>query len=122
MALADGVDLGMAVRHQTELQSSPLEPVGDLHNSQQILPDVDRQGVDCRTLSQASTAGLLDDTGCHKDPAEYLGAVAGYPNGLGRQECYQPTVVSGNQGLSLTCLPFFLFILGGSWSPWVRSM
>jgi hypothetical protein len=116
MALAEGVDLGMAVRHQTELQSSLLEPEsepesppGDLHNTRQIPPDDDHQSVDCRTPTQANMAGLLDDTGCHKDPAEYPGAVAGCPDGRGRQECYQPTVVSGIQGFSMPRLPFFLF-------------
>jgi hypothetical protein len=51
-------------------------------------------------------AGLLDDAGCHEDPAEYLGAVAGCPDGFGRQECCLKTVVAGGQGL--TCLSFFL--------------
>jgi hypothetical protein len=55
---ADGFDPevapGMAARHQTELQSSLLEaeiPVGDLHNTRQILPNDNRQSVDCRTPS-----------------------------------------------------------------------
>jgi hypothetical protein len=84
-----GVDLGMAGRRQMELQSSLLEPgspVGDLHNSRQILPEVDRQGADYRT-PRADMEGLVDDT----VPAEYLGAAVGYSDTLGRRDCCLPT-------------------------------
>jgi hypothetical protein len=89
-------------RDQTESMDSRIGSEGGLHNSRQILRDVDRQGVDCYTLSQAHTTV---DTGRHTLPAECLsGAAVGCPDTLGRQDCCLPTVVAGTQGLA--CLYF----------------
>jgi hypothetical protein len=106
-AVAESVDLGTAVKHQAELQRSLLEhdgPVGG--NTRQILPDDDRQSADCRTPCQANMVGLLDDAGCCENPAEYLGAAAENPEGLGRLEFCLMNVAAGTQGL--TCLSFSL--------------
>jgi hypothetical protein len=100
VTLAESIDLGWAGtrsagNNQMKLADSPLgpeSPVGGLHNTRQILPDLDRQGADCRTPQAADMAGRVDDTGRHTIRAEYPSAAVGRSDTHCRQDrCLPPT-------------------------------
>jgi hypothetical protein len=100
VTLAESIDLGLtgtrsAGNNQMKLADSPLgpeSPVGGLHNTRLILPDLDRQDADCRTPQTADMAGRVDDTGRHTIRAENPSAAVGRSDTHCRQDwCLAPT-------------------------------
>jgi hypothetical protein len=53
-------------------------------------------------------AALVDDTGWHIVRVEYLGAAAGCPDTLGRQDCYLAACVAVAWGLACLWVSGFL--------------